>query len=140
MLTNNDLICRDNTCWNNANKNEAKNTGLWVWSLLKKKERMHPYTVKWVSHQWALKAIKTQITHFLFQLRSFIFFWTQLPLFSRVNGNTFFWARPLNVAQGFFHLFYYFLDAFLKKRMAPSFWKSGKSKRTKRMADTLLLG
>ena len=51
----------------------------------------------------------------------------------------FFGARPLNVAQGFFHLFYYFLDAFLKKRMAPSFWKTGKSKSTTGMADTLLL-
>ena len=106
-----------------------------------KKEWMHPCTVKGVSHQWALKAIETQITHSLFQVRTFIFFFFGLNrhfFLSRMETH-FLGARPLNNAQGFCHLFYYFLDAFLKKRMATSVWTSGKSKSTKRMADTLLL-
>ena len=73
-----------------------------------------------------LSKVNKQITNFLFQLRwrSHIFptvFWT----FSRVNGDTSFWARPHKIANGFCFLYFcYFLDAFLKKRMTPTISKS----------------
>ena len=55
----------------------------------------------------------------------FSFFELYGHFFSRTNGNTSFWARPLKITHGFFSTFFLFFDAFLKKRMAAlATWKS----------------
>ena len=71
-------------------------------------------------------SVNTKITNFSISGPStskiiyFSVFWTLPPSFSwRLMEH--FWARPFKIAQPFFLLhWYYFLNAFLKKRMAPS--------------------
>ena len=66
--------------------------------------------------------VNEQITNFFISAALEIaYFPTAFWTFSRVNGDTSFWARPLKITNGFCFLhFFYFLDAFLKKRMTPT--------------------
>ena len=83
-----------------------------------------------VLHQCVL--LQTQkITNFFISGTStskiiiFQFFGPYLHLFLEWMETHLFWARPFKIAQAFFTaLGLLFLDAFLKKRMAPPTWQS----------------
>ena len=68
----------------------------WVVSVISlKKKRMHSLTAKWVLHQCALQATKTQITRFFYfrYVRS-SFFGLNRRFFLEWMGTRFFWVRP----------------------------------------------
>ena len=108
------------TCCNKTdeNKTNKKKTLSWVWCLFHNYARIdwhHVTSVRFTAN--------TQIANFSFQVlvrrKSLFFnFLDSTLIFFLSEWKHIFWARPPKIAQAFRLLLDYFLDAFLKKRMA----------------------
>ena len=110
----------NNTCCNNVNKkNKAnKKAELWVWCLLTQIRILND--VKCCICVFQSKRTNNYFFHFSC-VGNCIFSPQFFELFQEWMESHLFWARPLKIANGFCFLhFFYFLDAFLKKRITPT--------------------